>query len=276
MTPNAPAATAPAPGAPPATSGADALTPPATSAPPLTSGAAEAGLSAVSSAPPAEQMAQAADHSLLGLVLQAGPVVQGVMGALVLASVVSWAIMLEKAIVLGSVRREIRRVAEAGEAEAAQGEGLAARIRRAGAREWSEGREQGESRADYRERIERAMRETLTTALRRAQSGTAFLATTGAIGPFVGLFGTVWGIMGSFQGIAQMRDTSLAVVAPGIAEALLATAIGLFAAIPAVIGYNRIARRVAGLRAEGLAAISAIGARLSARPPRGGQVRAAE
>ena len=269
MNPDAPAATAPAPGAPPATSGADALTPPATSAPPLTSGVAEAGLSAVSSAPPA-------DHSLLGLVLQAGPVVQGVMGALVLASVVSWAIMLEKAIVLGSVRREIRRVAEAGEAEAAQGEGLAARIRRAGAREWSEGREQGESRADYRERIERAMRETLTTALRRAQSGTAFLATTGAIGPFVGLFGTVWGIMGSFQGIAQMRDTSLAVVAPGIAEALLATAIGLFAAIPAVIGYNRIARRVAGLRAEGLAAISAIGARLSARPPRGGQVRAAE
>lgn len=221
--------------------------------------------------------ALASDHSILGLILQAGPVVQGVMLALALASVVCWAIMIEKGILLGGLKREIGKLGRAGAgADAPQGEGLSARIQRAAAREWAEGREPGESRGEYRERIERAMRETLTGALRRAQSGTAFLATTGAIGPFVGLFGTVWGIMGSFQGIAASRDTSLAVVAPGIAEALLATAIGLFAAIPAVIGYNRIARRMAGLRAEGLAAISGIGARLSARPPRGGQMRAAE
>jgi biopolymer transport protein ExbB/TolQ len=227
---------------------------------------------------PADQAAAlASDHSILGLILQAGPVVQGVMAALALASVVCWAIMVEKSILLGGLKREIGKLARAGAGgEAPQGEGLSARIQRAAAREWAEGREPGESRGEYRERIERAMRETLTGALRRAQSGTAFLATTGAIGPFVGLFGTVWGIMGSFQGIAASRDTSLAVVAPGIAEALLATAIGLFAAIPAVIGYNRIARRMAGLRAEGLAAISGIGARLSARPPRGGQMRAAE
>lgn len=227
---------------------------------------------------PADQAVQAAaDHSILGLILQAGPIVQGVMGALVLASIVCWTIMIEKTLLLAGLQREIKRLGVTGEGDAVNGEGLAARIQRAAAREWAEGRDGGESRAEYRERIERAMRETLTTSLRRAQHGTAFLATTGAVGPFVGLFGTVWGIMGSFQGIAQMHDTSLAVVAPGIAEALLATAIGLFAAIPAVIGYNRIARRVAGLRAEGLAAISAIGARLSARPPRGGHMaRAAE
>ncbi|MCS6932891.1 MAG: MotA/TolQ/ExbB proton channel family protein [Acetobacteraceae bacterium] len=229
------------------------------------------------SAPPAagELLALGSDHSIPGLILQAGLVVQGVMAALALASVVTWAIIIEKSILLGRLRREIRRLAATG-ADRGQGEGLAARIHRAAAREWAEGREPGESRTEYRERIERAMRETLAVALRRAQSGTAFLATTGAVGPFIGLFGTVWGIMGSFQGIAQMRDTSLAVVAPGIAEALLATAIGLAAAIPAVIGYNRIARGIAGLRAEGLEAISAIGARLSARPPRGGEVRAAE
>jgi biopolymer transport protein TolQ len=274
-----------APGTDP-TAAAPPAADPATTAPasvgsaPVDAGAASAlpaTPDGVTAGLPADQAAAlASDHSILGLILQAGPVVQGVMLALALASVACWAIMIEKGILLGGLKREIRRLASAGGNEAPNGEGLSAHIQRAAAREWAEGREPGESRGEYRERIERAMRETLTGALRRAQSGTAFLATTGAIGPFVGLFGTVWGIMGSFQGIAASRDTSLAVVAPGIAEALLATAIGLFAAIPAVIGYNRIARRMAGLRAEGLAAISGIGARLSARPPRGGQMRAAE
>ena len=226
---------------------------------------------------PIEALSQAADHSLLGLIIQAGPVVQGVMGALVLASIICWAIMIEKAVLLGRLQREIRLLSNTGDPGAASGDGLAAQMQRAAAREWAEGRDHDESRGEYRERIERAMRETLSATIRRAQTGTAFLATTGAVGPFVGLFGTVWGIMGSFQGIAQMHDTSLAVVAPGIAEALLATAIGLFAAIPAVIGYNRIARRVAGLRAEALAAIATTGARLSGQPPRGGNLaRAAE
>jgi biopolymer transport protein ExbB/TolQ len=276
----------PAPGtepgaAAPPTAEPGATTPAGLGTSPVDAGAASAlpaTPDGVTAGLPVDQAAAlASDHSILGLILQAGPVVQGVMLALALASVVCWAIMIEKGILLGVLKREIGRLARAGAGgEAPQGEGLSARVQRAAAREWAEGRESGESRGEYRERIERAMRETLTGALRRAQSGTAFLATTGAIGPFVGLFGTVWGIMGSFQGIAASRDTSLAVVAPGIAEALLATAIGLFAAIPAVIGYNRIARRMAGLRAEGLAAISGIGARLSARPPRGGQMRAAE
>jgi len=259
-------AAAPAMAVPPGTP-ADALAPvmqQAAPAAPIAAGAPPVA------GTPVESLVHGSDLSILGLVMQAGPVVQGVMAALVLASVVCWAIMIEKAILLARLQREVRRLSEAGDPAAANGEGLAARMQRAAAREWAEGRDHGESRGEYRERIERAMRETLTGALRRAQSGTAFLATTGAVGPFVGLFGTVWGIMTSFQGIAQAHDTSLAVVAPGIAEALLATAIGLFAAIPAVIGYNRIARRVAGLRADALAAIAATGARLSGRPPRGG------
>jgi biopolymer transport protein ExbB/TolQ len=296
--PGAPASPAPvaAPTADPATAGAAPMADPVApgavpaadpaaptmdpSAPGAVAPPAEALLPAVP--PPgtgssAEALAHAADHSILGLITQAGPVVQGVMGALVLASIVCWAIMFEKAILLRRLRREVSLLSNTGDPAAATGEGLAARMQRAAAREWAEGRDHDESRGAYRERIERAMRETLSSTMRSAQSGTAFLATTGAVGPFVGLFGTVWGIMGSFQGIAQMQDTSLAVVAPGIAEALLATAIGLFAAIPAVIGYNRIARRVAGLRAEALAAIAATGARLSGRPPRGGNLaRAAE
>ena len=280
------AASAPAPAAPVPASPAASLDAAATAAPALpvdgvAPAAAQVAPLAAATPPdagaPIEAMSQAADHSLLGLIIQAGPVVQGVMGALVLASIICWAIMIEKAVLLGRLQREIRLLSNTGDPGAASGDGLAAQMQRAAAREWAEGRDHDESRGEYRERIDRAMRETLAATIRRAQSGTAFLATTGAVGPFVGLFGTVWGIMGSFQGIAQMHDTSLAVVAPGIAEALLATAIGLFAAIPAVIGYNRVARRVAGLRAEALAAISATGARLSGRPPRGGNLaRAAE
>ena len=271
----APAIPAPLPAA---DGGATAMPAPTT----ITDGVTSAAAPLATTPPPgtgaaAEAVAHVADHSLLGLILQAGPVVQSVMGALVFASVICWAIMIEKMVLLGRLQREVRLLSNTGDPAAANGEGLAARVQRAAAREWAEGRDPDESRSEYRERIERAMRETLSVNLRRAQAGTAFLATTGAVGPFVGLFGTVWGIMGSFQGIAQMQDTSLAVVAPGIAEALLATAIGLFAAIPAVIGYNRIARRVGGLRADALAAIAATGARLSGRPPRGGNLaRAAE
>lgn len=220
--------------------------------------------------------AAAPDLSPLGLVLQAGPVVQAVMAILVLASIACWAIAIEKAILIGRLSREVKRLSATDPGAGTVGEGLAARIQRAAAREWSEGRESGESRGEYRERIERAMREVLSAGIRGAQGGLPLLATTGAVGPFIGLFGTVWGIMGSFQGIAQMHDTSLAVVAPGIAEALLATAIGLVAAIPAVIAYNRITVRLGRLRQDGLAAIAAIGARLSARPPRVAAARVAE
>jgi biopolymer transport protein ExbB/TolQ len=98
------------------------------------------------------------------------------------------------------------------------------------------------------------------------EPGLPFLATVGSAAPFVGLFGTVWGIMGSFTRIAAANDTSLSVVAPGIAEALFSTAIGLAAAIPAVIAYNKLASHLAGSRAIGLSAISRLSDQLSLMP----------
>jgi biopolymer transport protein ExbB/TolQ len=100
--------------------------------------------------------------------------------------------------------------------------------------------DQGETRHEVSARLERAIRAAAKTELRRYETGLPFLATVGSAAPFVGLFGTVWGIMNSFTSIAQAKDTSLAVVAPGIAEALFATGLGLAAAIPAVIAYNQI------------------------------------
>jgi len=104
----------------------------------------------------------------------------------------------------------------------------------------AEPRPQPETASERRERIERAMRLALNAELRRLEVRLPFLATLGSAAPFIGLFGTVWGIMRSFEGIAAANSTSLAVVAPGIAEALFATAMGLAAAIPAVVAYNKI------------------------------------
>ena len=215
-----------------------------------------------------------ADLSMLGLFLQADWVVKGVMIALVLASVICWAIVIEKSVLFARLSRQIRQLVAAaapgaGAAAAAtpQGEELAAQVLRAGAREWREGRDPHESRGEYRHRIEHAMRGAIGAQLRRAEPGLPFLATTGAVGPFIGLFGTVWGIMNSFAGIARSNDTSLAVVAPGIAEALFATAIGLVAAIPAVMAYNRLMVRLGRLRQEANGAASELASNLSRRPP---------
>jgi len=113
-------------------------------------------------------------------------------------------------------------------------------------REWNRAVVPGEGDATARvslsERIERVMQITLTREMDRAERYMTFLATTGSTAPFIGLFGTVWGIMNSFQSIAVSKNTSLAVVAPGIAEALFATALGLLAAIPAVVAYNKLSR----------------------------------
>ena len=107
--------------------------------------------------------------------------------------------------------------------------------------EASEGASRGEDRSDVRARLEKAMRTALKSELQRIESGLPFLATVGSAAPFIGLFGTVWGIMNSFTAIASQQDTSLATVAPGIAEALFATALGLAAAIPSVMAYNHFA-----------------------------------
>ena len=191
-----------------------------------------------------DQIIQAVpDFSVYGLVMHADPVVKGVLIILVLASIACWAVILEKAIRLIRLSRDVRRLRQA-ETEAlnpASEGGLVRSVLMAAEREADESEGLDESRGEERARLERAMRLALKTELRRLEVGLPFLATVGSTSPFIGLFGTVWGIVNSFTSIAQQKDTSLAVVAPGIAEALVATALGLAAAIPAVVAYNQIA-----------------------------------
>ena len=210
----------------------------------------------------------AAGHDLspLALFMQADTVVKGVMLLLALASVACWGIIIEKIAATRRLRAEARRLAEAAAGGATPGSGLAAEAIRAGTREWEEGRDPAESRGEYRQRIEGAMRAPLTAAFRAAEPGLPLLATIGSVGPFVGLFGTVWGIMNSFSGIAASGDTSLAVVAPGIAEALFATAIGLAAAIPAVMAYNRFVVGFARIRQATTASAASLAAAMARRP----------
>ena len=179
--------------------------------------------------------------TIFGLIANADPVVKGVMLILAFASVVCWAIILEKAIRLslfgGQVRRLERFVSGTGDL-APDRPGLSGVVL-AAARRLS-GNASGESRSEFETRIEKAMRLAARFELSKLQPRLRFLATVGSTAPFVGLFGTVWGIMNSFTAIAGQQDTSLAVVAPGIAEALFATALGLVAAIPAVVAYNQL------------------------------------
>ena len=190
-----------------------------------------------------EQITAAAGHdfSFYGLVLQADPVVKSVMLLLVLASVACWAIILEKAIRLNKLGRDLRRLERSvgDETTADAPRGLVRTLLSAAHHEAEDGG-RNEPRGELRARLERAMRQSLRSELQRLEVGLPFLATVGSAAPFIGLFGTVWGIMNSFTSIAQQKDTSLAVVAPGIAEALFATALGLAAAIPAVMAYNMI------------------------------------
>ena len=181
--------------------------------------------------------------SILSLLQNADPFVQAIMALLLFCSIACWAIILEKLIrltVLKAQVRQLARLAEAGRLSFEGGRGLVGAVAAAAQSEWSEGSSRGESRNELRARIERAMRAALKGELRRSEVGLSFLATVGSASPFIGLLGTVWGIMNSFTSIAAAKDTSLAVVAPGIAEALFATAMGLAAAIPAVVAYNQI------------------------------------
>ena len=183
------------------------------------------------------------DLSLTSLLLNADPVVQGVIVMLVIASVICWGLIFEKLVRLTGLKRQVATLedaAQSGVLPATQGSGYAMEVLSAGEFETREGRNAGEGLNDIRLRVERAMRGAVRGELKRVEHGLPFLATVGSAAPFIGLFGTVWGIMHSFTAIAQAKDTSLAVVAPGIAEALFATAIGLAAAIPAVVAYNQI------------------------------------
>jgi biopolymer transport protein TolQ len=192
----------------------------------------------------------AAALSIVKLFMNADPVVKGVLLLLLAASIWSWAVIIDKLWRLGTVSRSARghemRAATARSPEDLAPTGREARdpaglVISAGLAESAMlVRPQPETSGERRERIERAMRLTLNAELRRLEARLPFLATLGSAAPFVGLFGTVWGIMRSFEGIAAANNTSLAVVAPGIAEALFATAMGLAAAIPAVVAYNKI------------------------------------
>ncbi|ADJ22107.1 MotA/TolQ/ExbB proton channel [Hyphomicrobium denitrificans ATCC 51888] len=182
------------------------------------------------------------DLTILGLFQHADVVVKCIIVGLLSASVVCWAMTFEKLIRVWLVNREIKQLeksSQTGTLPAAKSSGLIRAIIDAARTEWTEGAHDG-STGEVRDRLEIAMRSATKRQLKGIEQGLPFLATLGSAAPFIGLFGTVWGIMNSFTAIAQSKDTSLAVVAPGIAEALFATAVGLAAAIPAVIFYNQI------------------------------------
>lgn len=182
------------------------------------------------------------DLSILGLFHHADIVVKCIIIGLLSASVVCWAMTFEKLIRVWLVNREIKQLEKSGQTGTlppAKSSGLVRAIIDAARTEWTEGSHDG-SAGEVRDRLEVAMRSATKRQLKSIEQGLPFLATLGSAAPFIGLFGTVWGIMNSFTAIAQSKDTSLAVVAPGIAEALFATAVGLAAAIPAVIFYNQI------------------------------------
>ncbi len=197
------------------------------------------------------------DLSPWGMFMAADIVVKAVMVGLVFASVLTWTIWFAKAIELMRARRNLREAIAALAAARSWNDAAAIPKGRTGSvvdliqAAGSELRlsADGMTAAGVKERIASRFERIEAAAGRQMIRGTGLLATIGATAPFVGLFGTVWGIMNSFIGISKQHTTNLAVVAPGIAEALLATALGLVAAIPAVVMYNMFSRWIAGYRA---------------------------
>lgn len=199
------------------------------------------------------------DLSLGGMYRQAHPVVKAVMLGLLLASIATWTVLLAKGFELWAAHRKLKKTIHhimaakslAALIQAVQDEkSVGAHMARIAAEEVqaSLAALDGAGSAGLKERLSSLLNRVEIHVGRRMARGTAVVATVGSIGPFVGLFGTVWGIMNAFIGISQAKTTNLAVVAPGIAEALLATAIGLAAAIPAVIIYNILVRLIGGYR----------------------------
>jgi biopolymer transport protein TolQ len=196
------------------------------------------------------------DYSILSMVANASIVVQLIMALLLGVSLISWYYIFQKLFAVRGARRETEGFERAfwskGDLNALYQEATSARHRsgslerifEAGFRDFVKLRGQ---RADGQALVDgarRAMRAIYQRELDQLESHLAFLATTGSVSPYVGLFGTVWGIMNSFRGLANVSQATLASVAPGIAEALVATAIGLFAAIPAVVAFNRYAHEI--------------------------------
>jgi biopolymer transport protein ExbB len=197
------------------------------------------------------------DLSPWGMFLSADPLVKGVLLGLAFASVVTWTVWLAKTIELMAASARARRACAKLASARHLAEAVQALAKAGGAgREFIDAAvtelrlsEDGMEREGVKERLASRLQRIEANRGRIMMRGTGVLATIGATAPFVGLFGTVWGIMNSFIGISKSQTTNLAVVAPGIAEALLATAIGLVAAIPAVVIYNVFSRQIASYRA---------------------------
>lgn len=269
--PAAPVAAQPAPAAPAAAAQPSAVAAPSTAGPVAATPSApatEAAVAPASEAAPKAGIAPAMKElSPWVMFMSADVIVKAVMIGLAFASLVTWTVFIAKSIELSVVstklRSALRKIAEArslAEAQMALGarEGILPSFLAAALREarMSAGLS---SDTGIKERAASSFAEIVRAEQRRIRIGMGFLATIGSTSPFVGLFGTVWGIMNSFIGISKSQTTNLAVVAPGIAEALLATAIGLVAAIPAVIIYNHFSRVTKGYlelvsRASGAAA----------------------
>ena len=197
--------------------------------------------------------------TIFELITNAGIVVQVVMGTLVLASLVSWMMIFQKAILLNRAQRDLDRFEDhfwsgidlrelyQNLEENSSLNGIE-NLFYSGFREYTRLAEQAGADPDaIMQGVQRAMRMALSREEARLDTHLPFLATVGSTSPYVGLFGTVWGIMNSFRSLANMSQATLASVAPGISEALVATAMGLFAAIPAVIAFNRYSARVDSL-----------------------------
>ncbi|AWN42058.1 MotA/TolQ/ExbB proton channel family protein [Methylobacterium durans] len=218
------------------------------------------------------------DFSFVGLFLQADPIVKGVMILLVVASIACWTVVFEKLVRLAAAKRQAKAfetLVRSGGALEGGRKGISSHIVNAALEAWRD-QDPTETRAERRDRIERAMRAALGLEVKRLQGGLPLLATAGSTAPFVGLFGTVWGIMNSFSSIAKSQDTSLAVVAPGIAEALFATAIGLVVAIPAVMAYNKLTNDVGRIQGAFVSCIGVLGNRLARDRGVHGRAAAAE
>jgi biopolymer transport protein TolQ len=209
-----------------------------------------------------------ADFGMWSMFMQADIVVKAVMVLLVLMSVWSWAVMIDKSLTLGKLKKKAGRFEDLFWSGKPLDELYAkmkdradhpmAKVFAAAMGEWD--RAKNVTRGDAlvigaKDRIEKVMNVTVSRELEKTEKQMTALATIGSSAPFIGLFGTVWGIMNAFQAIAVQGDTSLVAVAPGIAEALFATALGLVAAIPATIGYNRYSSAINsyGVRLQGFA-----------------------
>jgi biopolymer transport protein TolQ len=214
------------------------------------------------------------DHSLWAIIMNAGLVVKGVMALLLLFSIICWGIILTKAITLSRTRKDtqlffdafresrkfsllyaeakqftyspLAHVFKAGYAELNR----ISRIQQSTQKAQTDGSQEPEYERTGMDNVTRSLQQAVTAERTRLERGVNFLATTGSSAPFIGLFGTVWGIMESFRQIGAKGSASLSVVAPGIAEALIATAAGLAAAIPAVIFYNYFLGRINSISAE--------------------------